>query len=66
MAKGIEISSKTKEELQNFVVNYRKQGLTSHPIYLAALEELETRKGNKLNFEKSCRIILDAARERRF
>jgi hypothetical protein len=54
------------DQLQNLIENHRRQKATSAPLYLAALQERETRKGKGLNFDKSFQIIRGAAKEGRF
>jgi hypothetical protein len=53
-------------QLENLVENHRRKRATSAPLYIDAIQELEKRKGNGLDFAKSLSIILNAAKERRF
>jgi hypothetical protein len=62
----INVASLTKAEIENLIENHRRQGATDADLYVEALDELEKRKGNRLEFGKSLPIILDAAKARRF
>lgn len=62
----IDLSTKSKQELQNLVDNHRRKGATDSPLYLKALYELDKQKVPGLDFKKSYRIIVTAARKRRF
>lgn len=62
----ISVSKLTDDELKNLIENHRRHRATSSPIYLEALRELQIRKGNGLEFDKSFRIIKAAAKEGRF
>ena len=53
-------------ELKNIIDNYRRKNLTSDPYYISALEESGRRKGSGLDFNKTFRVVIDAAREGRF
>lgn len=52
----------TDSELQNIIDNYRRKALTSDAYYLQALEEMSRRKGRGLEFDKTLRAVLKAAR----
>lgn len=54
------------EQLANLIANYQRQGKADDAYYLEALSEMARRKGRGLNFEKTFRAVLKAARERRF
>jgi hypothetical protein len=56
----------TIAELENLIANHRRKGATDAPLYLDACQELEARKGKGLDFDKSLRIIRQAASEGRF
>jgi hypothetical protein len=62
----INVTNLTDDQLKNLIANHRRHKATSAPMYLEALRELQIRKGNGLEFDKSFRIIRAAARERRF
>jgi hypothetical protein len=62
----INVSKLTDDEIKNLIENHRRHRETSSPIYLEALRELQIRKGNGLEFDKSFRIIKAAAKEGRF
>ncbi len=55
-----------EKQLVAVVANYRRKEMTYDPYYLEALEELARRKGAGLDFGKTLRAVLGAARERRF
>lgn len=48
------------------MTNHRSRGATGSTGYVAALRELERRIGRGLDFDTTCRVIRDAARQRRF
>jgi len=52
--------------LKNVIANYERRRLTSDPVYLAALRELDRRKAKGLDFEKTKEIVRAAAVQRRF
>jgi len=52
----------TDSELQNIIDNYRRKALTSDVYYLQALEDMARRKGGGLEFDKTLRAVLKAAR----
>lgn len=52
--------------VKNLVDNHRRQKKTDAPLYAAALEEWERRKGRGLKFETTRRVIQRAAAQRRF
>ncbi len=54
------------KQLANLIANYQRQGRVDDAYYLDALAEMARRKGAGLDFEKSFRAVLKAARERRF
>jgi hypothetical protein len=62
----INVTKLTDDQLKNFIENHRRHKATSAPVYLEALRELQIRKGNGLEFDKSFRIIKAAAKEGRF
>ena len=62
----VDLSTKSKQELQNLIDNHRRKGATGAPLYLEALRELGKRKGMGLEFDKSYRLILQAARQGKF
>ncbi|MCM5557364.1 hypothetical protein [Pleomorphomonas sp. JP5] len=53
-------------ELANLVANYQRQGKVNDAYYLELLSEQARRKGAGLNFDKTFRAVLKAARDRRF
>lgn len=53
-------------QLRNLVGNYQRLGKTGEPAYLAALKELARRTGAGLDFDKTFRAVLKAAKEHRF
>jgi hypothetical protein len=53
-------------ELKNIIDNYRRQGRTGDAYYLEAQEEMARRKGAGLDFDKTLRAVLKAARDERF
>lgn len=62
----VDLTTKSKQELQNLIDNHRRKGVTDTPLYLEALRELNRQKAPGLDFEKSYRIIIQAASEGRF
>lgn len=62
----LDVTKATDQELQNLVDNHRRAAATNAPLYLDALGELERRKGNGLDFDKSYAAILNAAKKRQF
>jgi hypothetical protein len=60
------VTNLTDDQLKNVIDNHRRHKATSAPMYLEALRELQIRKGKGLEFDKSFRIIRDAAKEHRF
>jgi hypothetical protein len=54
------------DQLENLIENHRRQRATNTPLYLDALRELEKRKGQGLDFDRSLSIIPQAARKGRF
>jgi hypothetical protein len=53
-------------QLASIIDNYRRQGKTADPYYMAALEARARRKGKGLVFDTTLHAVLAAARERRF
>jgi hypothetical protein len=66
MPKNIDLAALDTDGLKNLIANYRAHGATESPTYVAALSELERRIGGGLDFDKSYRVIRDAAKNRRF
>ena len=62
----IDVASRSKEELEALIANHEREGATSALLYLDALAELERRTGRGLNFDKSQKAILAAAKDGRF
>lgn len=62
----IDVVKLSESELENLMENHRQKGATHLPAYIAAMRELERRKGKGLDFEKSYRLIIHAAKEERF
>jgi hypothetical protein len=62
----MDVSAKTDEELDAILINHRRVGALDKPLYVEALAELARRRGQGLSFEKSLKIIRDAAKARRF
>jgi hypothetical protein len=62
----IDVGKLTRIQLDNLIANHRRKGATDAPLYLEALEERQRRVGKGLNFEKSFRVIRQAASEGRF
>jgi hypothetical protein len=62
----IDVAKLSEIELENLMENHRQKGATHLPAYVAAMRKLERRKGKGLDFEKSYRLILQAAKEERF
>ena len=62
---AMDLSTKTNQELDNLIDNHRRKRLLRAPLYLEVLSERERRRDNGLEFAKSARIILDAARHGR-
>ena len=60
----IDLSGKTDQQLDNLIDNHERAGALSAPLYLAALEERDRRRG--FSFEASMAAIRKAAAERRF
>lgn len=63
---AIDVTKLDDTGVKNVIDNHRKQKKTDTPLYVAALEEWERRKGGGLNLQKSLEIIRSAAAERRF
>lgn len=62
----VQVEKLSVVELENLIQNHRKKRATDAPLYADALRELERRRGKGLDFDKSFRIIRQAAAERRF
>ena len=62
----IDVLRLSESELENLMENHRQKRATHLPAYIDAMRELERRKGKGLNFEKSYRLILQAAQEKRY
>jgi hypothetical protein len=62
---AMDLSTKTDQELNNLIDNHRRKRLLRAPLYLEVLTERVRRRENGLEFVKSVRIILEAAREGR-
>jgi hypothetical protein len=60
---AMDLSTKTDQELNNLIDNHRRKKLLRAPLYLEVLTERGRRRENGLEFVKSVRIILEAARE---
>lgn len=61
----IDLTAKTDQELTNLIDNHQRKNVLRAPLYLEALAERERRRKNGLEFDKSRKIILQAAREGR-
>ncbi len=61
----IELSTKTVEELQNFILNYQRKGMITDPFYARVITERNARKNTPLDFIRTRDFILAAAREER-
>jgi hypothetical protein len=66
MPKEIDVAALELGGLENLIANHRARGATNSPTYLAALPELERRKGSGLDFDKSFTLIREAARQGNF
>ncbi|MGA6115488.1 hypothetical protein [Agrobacterium radiobacter] len=53
-------------QLANLIANYQRLGQVNDAYYLDAMSETARRKGRVLDFEKTFRAVLKAAKERRF
>jgi hypothetical protein len=65
-SKPINPSSLDDTQLKNLIQNYRNQGATDQPLFTEALAEEMRRHGKGLDFDKSFRVIREAARNGRF
>ena len=59
----IDLTNKTKSELDNLLDNYRRKGLTKHPVFLEALQRREALHGKTLDFDKTLEAIRQSARD---
>ncbi len=59
----IDLSTKTKVELDNLLDNYRRKAMTRTPVFLEALERREVLFGKTLDFEKTLEAIRQSARD---
>ena len=62
----IDVLKLNESELETLMENHRRKRATHLPMYITAMRELERRKGGGLDFDKSYRLILQAAKEGRF
>lgn len=60
------VSEWDDKQLANLIANYQRLGKVDDTYYHDALSEMARRKGAGLNFEKTFRAVLRAAKERRF
>lgn len=60
------VSERDNTQLATLIENYQRQGRVGDAYYLDLLSELARRKGSGLDFDKTFRAVLKAARERRF
>ncbi|MFC0410593.1 hypothetical protein [Roseomonas elaeocarpi] len=65
---AVDLTSKSLGDLQQIIANAETRGMTSHPLYLAAQEELGRRRegGDKLNLERTREAVLAAAKREEF
>ncbi|WP_144186167.1 hypothetical protein [Elioraea rosea] len=56
-----DLAAKTDTEWDSLIENHRAKGATGAPLYLAALEERERRKGQGFDFEKTKSVLIAAA-----
>ncbi|MDQ0316825.1 hypothetical protein [Amorphus orientalis] len=54
------------QQLANLISNYRRLGKEDDPYYLDLMAEFARRKGSGLDFDKTFRAVVKAAKERRF
>jgi hypothetical protein len=66
MTKEIDVSHLDTDRLRTLIVNHQKKGKTDAQLYLDAMQELERQTGGGLDFDKSYRVIREAAGEKRF
>ncbi len=59
----IDLTNKTKIELDNLLDNYRRKGLTKHPVFLEAMQRREALYGKTLDFDKTLEAIRQSARD---
>lgn len=60
------VSDWDDKQLANLIANYQRLGKVHDAYYVDALSEMARRKGGGLDFEKTFRAVLKAAKERRF
>jgi hypothetical protein len=63
---AIDLLKLDKVGLKNLIDNHRKNDATDKPLYLEAIGEYERRFGNGLDFDKTMRIVREAARAGNF
>ncbi len=63
---AIDLASKSKQELDNLLNNYRRLNRTQDPVFQELLRLRELKNENKLEFDRSLQIVKDAAKEHRF
>jgi hypothetical protein len=61
-----DISSKTDVEIENWILNHEKNGVTDIPLYRALLEERVKRKSKVLSIDQSINHLKDTARAGKF
>lgn len=61
--KQIDVTSLAGRELETLINNHRTKKATDRPLYLEALEERARRRGHGLEFNKSYRVIHEAAKQ---
>ncbi len=62
----IVLADLTDQQLKNIIENYRRNGMTSDPLYIQALADQAHRIGKGLDFKKSYDAIRNSAVEGRF
>jgi len=62
----LDFSNKGIGDLENLVRNYRSHGKTESDDYIAALRELELRRGKGLDLQKTLDLVIQAAKAHRF
>ena len=59
----LDLTNKTKSELDNLLHNNRRKRMTKNPLFLEALQRREARFGKTLDFEKTLEAIRQSARD---
>lgn len=59
----IDLTNKTKIELDNLLDNYRRKGMTKNPVFLEAMQRREALYGKTLDFDRTLEAIRLSAKD---